>query len=63
MLKKIRNLAKKNLCCLYGGGLLFLSLCAIAFGGAYMGMNAANRKEDNEAIFYPTDELCEQDCG
>lgn len=62
MLNKIRNWLEEIRLCLYGSSLLFLALCAVAFGGAYLGMNTATRNNKHSETFFSTDELCEQDC-
>lgn len=62
MKEKIQNWTKETRCYVYGVGLLFASLCAVAFGGAYLGANIANRNNEVDITLLPADELCEQDC-
>lgn len=62
MKEKIQNQAKYIRDIFYGGGLLFVSLCAVAFGGAYLGASIANRNNEVDVVLRPCDELCEQDC-
>lgn len=40
MKHKVKNWLEKHER-IYGAGLLFVSLCAVAFGGAYLGANTA----------------------
>lgn len=40
MKTKIKNWLEKHYL-IYGMGMLFISLCTVAFGGAYLGANAA----------------------
>lgn len=62
MKEKIQNWMKDGRGYIYGAGLLFVSLCAVAFGGAYLGANIANRNNDVEITLLPADELCECNC-
>lgn len=62
MREKIQNWMKDKGTTVYGMGLLFASLCAVAFGGAYLGANIANRNNEVDITLFPADELCECDC-
>lgn len=62
MKEKFQNWMKDKGTTVYGMGLLFASLCAVAFGGAYLGANIANRNNEVDITLFPADELCECDC-
>lgn len=62
MKEKIQNWVKDKGTTICGAGLLIASLCAVAFGGAYLGANIANRNNEVDITLFPADELCECDC-
>lgn len=53
MKEKIRNWMKDGRGYIYGAGLMFASLCVVAFGGAYLGANVANHQDKVTIVFEP----------
>jgi predicted ATPase len=59
MKTKIKNWLEKHEM-IYGVGLLIVSLCAVAFGGAYLGANAALANTEVTVNVCPVGELASE---